>query len=81
MSKRLQVLLEPSEYKAFQHISRGLGLSLGEWVRVSLRKSSQEFSPKGVDRKLTAIREASRFSFPSGEMDQMNAEIERGYLS
>lgn len=81
MTHRLQVLLPPQEYKQFRKISREKGLSLGEWVRVTLREALQHLSPKASNQKLQAIREASQFSFPSGDIDQILSEIEKGYSS
>ncbi|QQR80109.1 MAG: antitoxin [Deltaproteobacteria bacterium] len=81
MSQRLQVLLPAQEYKQFRKVSKEQGLSLGEWVRVTLRQAVSRLSSQPADKKLEAIRKASRFSYPSGDIDQMLSEIEKGYLS
>ena len=82
MSKRLQVLLEPREYRSFQLLAREMGLSLGEWVRQALRRMAGSRSKKSVEEKLAHIRRYSRYnSAPSPDIEQMLAEIEKGYLS
>lgn len=80
MSKRLQVLLEPKEYRTFQQIAREAGLSLGEWVRQALRKFLEDKPKKTPQEKLAAIRRASQYNFPTADIEQMLAEIEKGYL-
>ncbi len=80
MSKRLQVLLQPKEYKTFQQLAREMGLSLGEWVRQALRFQAAGVSSKNAAGKLKNIRQASQYSFPTGDIDQMLSEIEKGYL-
>jgi hypothetical protein len=34
-----------------------------------------------AERKLKAVRQAVQHAFPSGEIEQMLEEVERGYLS
>lgn len=78
MSHRLQVLLEDAEYRAVRQAARTAGLTVAEWVRTALR--ARRAQPSGdVDRKLQAIRRAARHEFPAADIDQMLAEIERGY--
>ncbi len=81
MSKRLQVLVEPREYLVFKKTARILGLSLGEWVRQALRKSTESIPTKDPSQKLRAIRKASEYQFPSGDIEKILAEVEEGYLS
>lgn len=80
MSKRLQVLLEPREYRSFQQLAREAGLSLGEWVRQTLRQFASSKSTKSPQEKLEAIRRASQYNFPTADIEQMLKEIEKGYL-
>ena len=81
MSKRLQVLLEPKEYRTFQQIAKEMGLSLGEWVRRALRRATQETSRKSPEEKIAAIRRYENANAPTCDIDQMLEEIESGYLS
>jgi hypothetical protein len=77
MSKRLQVLLDEEEYREFRDIARGQHMTLAEWVRQALRRARSDH-PGSVDAKLRAIAEASRHSFPSGDIEDMLREIETG---
>jgi hypothetical protein len=80
MSIRLQVVLEPSELREIQKAARRDRLTVSEWVRRSLREARRRQPGRDAGRKLQAIRAASRHSFPTADIDQMLAEIERGYL-
>ena len=55
-------------------------LTVGEWVRQALRQARTQEPVIEATRKLEAVREASRHSFPTADIDQLLAEIERGYL-
>jgi hypothetical protein len=78
MSKRLQVVMSDKELVTFERAARGLGLTLSEWVRRTLREGLRAGPKRSVDRKLTAIRTAARHAFPAPDIDQMLAEIDRG---
>jgi hypothetical protein len=78
MSKRLQVVLEEPEYRGLVRIARARGMTLSEWVRNALREAAREEPSAHRGRKLAAIRAASVCSFPTGDLDAMLAEIDRG---
>jgi predicted 2-oxoglutarate/Fe(II)-dependent dioxygenase YbiX len=80
MSKRLQVLLEDSELREIQRIARAQKMSVAEWVRQVLRAARRREPLKDADRKLGVVRAATRHAFPTGDIDRMLAEIERGYI-
>ncbi|HEY3176133.1 MAG TPA: antitoxin [Candidatus Polarisedimenticolia bacterium] len=80
MSKRLQVLLDNAEYREVRSLVRAERLTVAEWVRQALQIALQRNSTGDSDRKLAAIRTAAAHEFPSGDMTQILAEIERGYL-
>jgi hypothetical protein len=79
MSKRLQVLFEDEELREIQRLARRSRMTTAEWVRRSLRAAREAESGADVSQKLAAIRTAARHSFPTGEIDTMLEEIERGY--
>ena len=80
MSKRLQVLLDEPEWKDIRRSARAQRMTVAEWVRQTLRAARQERSTKDPQVKLAAIRAAARHEHPpAADIDQMNAEIERGY--
>ena len=81
MSKRLQVLLEPKEYKSFQQLACEAGLSLGQWVREALRKVAVGSPQKSPREKIASIRRFSQYRSPSGPIEKILVEIEKGYLS
>jgi hypothetical protein len=80
MSKRLQVLFELKEYKTLQQLAREAGLSLGEWVRQTLRRATEGSSLKSPQEKLKNIRRFSKMNGPTGDIGQVLKEIESGYL-
>jgi hypothetical protein len=80
MSKRLQVLLQDAEMEEIRRIAGHHRLTVGEWVRQALRAARSQEPVIEATRKLEAVREAAGYSFPTADIGQMLAEIERGYL-
>lgn len=81
MSKRLQVLLEDAEMRELRRVARRANLTVAEWVRRTLRSARRGEPSRDAHRKLAAVRAASRHAFPTSDIAQMLAEIERGYSS
>lgn len=79
MSKRLQVLIDDPEYQRIRRAARGSGKTVAEWVREALRGALRVLPSGDTDKKLAAIRAAARHEFPTGDIEQMIAEIQRGY--
>jgi predicted 2-oxoglutarate/Fe(II)-dependent dioxygenase YbiX len=79
MSKRLQVLVDEDELEDIQRVARARHMTVAEWVRSVLRDAGRREPGTPIDHKLAVVRAASRHHFPSGEIGQMLAEIERGY--
>jgi hypothetical protein len=78
MSHRLQVLI-PSELDAeLRKSSQRLGISTGEFVRRALRKSLAQFT--SASQHDDPVAKLAALSAPTGDIDQMLAEIERGRL-
>lgn len=80
MTKRLQVLLDEPEWREVQRAARAERTTVAEWVRKALRAARKARSSADVDTRLTAIRTAAAHQFPAGSVDEMNAEIARGYM-
>ncbi len=79
MAKRLQVILQDAEYREIQRVARSRRMSLAEWVRQALQGARRE-EPRGrISQKLEAVRRAAQHEYPTGDIDQMLAEIESGY--
>jgi hypothetical protein len=79
VTKRLQVLLDEPEWREIQRAARAERTSVAEWVRQALRAARRSTSTKSLDAKISALRAAARHAFPTGDVEQMNAEISRGY--
>ena len=79
VSQRLQVLLPDSEMQEIRRYARRDGLTVGEWVRRRLREARSRQPVHAPQVKLKAVRRAVAHSFPSAGIEQMLAEIERGY--
>lgn len=72
--------MDDVELQAIRAVARDHGMTVSEWVRVTLRDARRRVSSGGdADRKLAAIRLADRHAFPTADIDEMSAEIERGY--
>lgn len=81
MAKRLQVILDDPEYREMQRMARASRMTLAEWVRRALAAARRREPTGDASRKLSAVRTATRHAFPSGDIDDMLAQIERGYTS
>jgi hypothetical protein len=81
MSKRLQVIIRDEEMRDLRRAAKGQRMTVSEWVRQALRSARRREPGTAAGKKLDAVRAAARHSFPTGDIEQMLAEIERGYLS
>jgi hypothetical protein len=81
MAKRLQVILQDPEYREIQKIARTRHMTLAQWVRQALDRARHREPLGDAAKKLAAIRAATKHNFPTADIDQMLAEIERGYLA
>lgn len=79
MAKRLQVIIQEPEYREIQRAARSRRMSIAEWVRQALVLARRREPVGGANKKLEIIRAAARYDFPVGDIDDMLAEIERGY--
>ena len=79
MSRRLQVLLADQEMSDIRRLARRERLTVGEWVRRTLREARARQPVNEPETKLKAVRRGADYSFPTADLDQMLSEIERGY--
>lgn len=79
MTKRLQVILRDAEYLEVQRAAQSCRMSVAEWVRQALATACQRESLADIDKKIAVIRAALHHDFPSGGIEHMLAQIERGY--
>ncbi|MCY3757050.1 MAG: antitoxin [Acidobacteria bacterium] len=77
MSKRLEVLMDPEEYREIRGTARRQRITVVEWVRQALRKV-RSGSSLTIEAKLRAVAEASRYQFPTADIDVMLRQIEAG---
>jgi hypothetical protein len=79
MAKRLQVILQDPEYREIQKMARSRRMSLAEWVRQALDLARRREPLGDTSKKIAVIRAAARHGYPTGDIDSMLAEIEKGY--
>lgn len=80
MSKRLQVLVDDAELDEIQETARQQQMTTAEWVRQVLRAARRSRAGGDAKKKLAAVRAGAKNRFPTGSVDEMLAQIERGYL-
>jgi len=73
------VLIPDSEMSDIQRLAKRERLTVGEWVRRTLRDARASRPAIDPETKLKAVRRGAKYSFPTAGMDQMLGEIERGY--
>lgn len=73
------MILRDSDYREFQRIARSRHMSMAEWVRQALDSARRREPVSSAAKKLAAVRAAVQHEFPTGDIDTMLAEIERGY--
>ncbi len=79
MSTRLQVVVDEAELESYQRAARRHGLTLSDWVRRHLRDAERDVPTGDVATKLAAVRAAAAHEFPTGDIDEVLSDIERGY--
>lgn len=82
MSKhRLQVLMAAEEYRELRRFARRHKTTIGACVRRVIAEAIRREPARTVAHKLAVLERAMRHSGPTGDIERMNSEIERGYLS
>jgi len=78
MSKRLQIVLSDDEYRAVAEAAEQQGKPVARIVRDSLRRTLAEDAAFDPERRIAAVLRFARFAGPTGDIDQILEEIERG---
>ncbi|HUG48176.1 MAG TPA: hypothetical protein VMP67_07155 [Candidatus Limnocylindria bacterium] len=79
MSKRLQIVMPDEEYRAVARAARRRGRPIAQVVRDSLRRTlAEEEVQVDPERRIAAVLRFARFNGPTGEIDALLDEIERG---
>lgn len=73
------MLLSDSEMEELESSAKRENLSVGAFVRRTLREGREQRPVRDAGTKLKAIQAAAQCSYPTADIDQMLAEIERGY--
>ena len=74
------MLFEEEELEEIRRIARRNRMTVAEWVRQSLRRSMDAEPRTDTEAKLAAIEVAYSHALPTADIEQMNEEIETGYL-
>jgi len=78
MSTRLQVVIDENEMCEFQAIARAQHITMAEWVRQALRRARREQPVINSEKKIQCVRESAAYNYPTGDIDNMLTDIERG---
>ena len=79
MSKRLQVVMTDDEFEELQRVARCEGMTVSDLVRRALREARISRTPVDTDTKLAVLRNAVHHNFPTADIEDVLADIERGY--
>ena len=79
MSKRLQVVLDDADMRQLQRLARSRRTTVSEWVRQAIREATRRAPAGKREAKLQAVREAVKHGFPTGDIQDVLRDIERGY--
>lgn len=79
MTKRLQVLLDETEWRELRRVARTRRMTVAAWVREALRSARRQEPLGGAAAKIAAVRAGARHAFPTADIDDMLDEIDRGY--
>ena len=78
MSTRLQVVVSEEEMTSLRQAARRTGLTVSEWARQALRRARDEQAGPTAEIRLRALERALACNHPTGDIDEMLADIERG---
>ena len=72
--------MEEPEIRDIERIAHAHQMSVSEWVRQTLRAARRSEPYGDPGKKLAVVRAAVRGSFPTGPIEQMLEEVEKGYI-
>ena len=79
MTRRVEVLFDDDEFRGIQRVARECGMTVAEWALQSLREARMA-RQSVAEAKQRAVDEATRHSFPAGDIEAMLGEIEADRL-
>lgn len=71
--------MDEAEVREIRRVARRQGMTVAEWVRQALRAARRSTPQADARKKLQVVRAATAHGFPTADIEQMLAEIERGY--
>lgn len=72
--------MDDDELESIRRLARRDRVTTAEWVRQRLREAREARAGPDIATKLAAIQRASQLRAPAPDIEQMLAEVERGYL-
>jgi hypothetical protein len=72
--------MDDDELRSIQRLARDERVTTAEWVRRRLREALAQRARPDTERKLAVVRAANRYRAPAPDIEQVNTEIEQGYL-
>lgn len=78
MPKRLHLLVDEEELQEIRKVAQARGMTVAEWVRNAIREERRRDLGLSPERRLAVVRAAAKHRFPTADVEQMLAEIERG---
>jgi hypothetical protein len=78
VSKRLQIVVPDDEYRAITRAARRRGKPVSQIVRESLKRTLSEEADDDPERRIAAVLRFARFVGPTGDIEEILADIERG---
>lgn len=72
--------MDEAEIEEIRRTAEGEEMTVSEWVRQALREARRGRPTRDHGHKLAALRTAAEHSFPTADVGEMLAEIERGYV-
>ena len=79
MTKRLQVLFDDDELAAIRRLAKRERKTTAAWVREALRAARTAATYPEAEPKLRAVRDAASYAYPTGDVGEVLADIERAY--
>lgn len=74
-------ILKDPEYREIQRMARSRHMSIAEWVRQALESARRKEPVGDMGKKLAIIRAAAQHQFSVRAIEDMSADIEKGYGS
>lgn len=72
--------MDDDELADIEAAARRDGETVSAWVRRTLRAAQAQRTASDASRRLAAVREAMTHDFPTGDIEQLIEETQRGYL-